>query len=56
MREINLSPFSELMEPEAQFVRVPSRTIKTEQDIDAWLADVKQTLIDALANGPVIVK
>ncbi len=32
---------AELMEPEAQFVKLPNRTIKTEQDVDVWLNDAK---------------
>jgi hypothetical protein len=28
---------AELMEPKAQFVKLPSRTIKTDEDIEAWL-------------------
>ena len=45
----------ELMEPEAQFVKLPSRTIKTEQDIDEWLSDAKAEIKKALKNGPVII-
>lgn len=46
---------AELMEPEAQFVKLPSRTIKTDQDITSWLEDAKQTIQKALKNGPVII-
>jgi len=46
---------AELMEPEAQFVKVPRRTIKTDQDIDAWLNDAKTEIQKAFKNGPVIV-
>mgnify|MGYP003563552329 CR=1 FL=1 len=46
---------AELMEPEAQFVKLPSRTIKTEQDVDAWLTDAKGEIHKALKNGPVII-
>jgi len=46
---------TELMEPEAQFVKLPSRTIKTEQDIDDWLNDAKAEIQKALKNGPVII-
>ncbi|MEA2084647.1 MAG: hypothetical protein U9O82_10530 [Thermodesulfobacteriota bacterium] len=46
---------AELMEPEAQFVKLPSRTIKTKQDIDAWLNDAKNKIQKALKNGPVII-
>jgi hypothetical protein len=46
---------AELMEPKAQFVKLPSRTIKTEEDLEAWLLDAKQTIAQALKNGPVIL-
>ena len=46
---------AELMEPEAQFVKLPSRTIKTDQDIDDWLNDAKAEIQKALKNGPVII-
>ena len=46
---------AELMEPEAQFIKLPQRTIKTEQEIDKWLDDVKTKLQTALKSGPVII-
>lgn len=46
---------AELMEPKAQFVKLPSRTIKTDEDIEAWLLDAKQTIAQALKKGPVIL-
>ncbi|MDL1977100.1 MAG: BREX system P-loop protein BrxC [Deltaproteobacteria bacterium] len=46
---------AELMEPEAQFVKLPNRNIKTEQDIDVWLNDAKGEIQKALKNGPVII-
>ena len=46
---------AELMEPKAQFVKLPSRTIKTDEDIEAWLLDAKQTIALALKSGPVIL-
>jgi hypothetical protein len=46
---------AELMEPEAQFVKLPHRTIKTEPDIDAWLNDAKAEIQKALKSGPVII-
>lgn len=46
---------AELMEPEAQFVKLPSRTIKTDADIEAWLADAKKEIAQALQKGPVIL-
>jgi hypothetical protein len=46
---------AELMEPEAQFVKLPSRTIKTAEDIEAWLLDAKKAIAQALKQGPVIL-
>lgn len=46
---------AELMEPEAQFVKLPNRTIKTEQDVETWLDDAKVEIKKALKNGPVII-
>ncbi len=47
---------AELCEPEAQFVQVPRRTLKTDAEIDAWLEDVKQQLKAALEQGPVVIR
>ncbi|MDX2030912.1 MAG: BREX system P-loop protein BrxC [Blastocatellia bacterium] len=47
---------AELMEPEAQFLRLPSRTIKTDDEIDAWLEDAKKEIQSALKLGPVIIR
>lgn len=47
---------AELMEPQAQFVSVPKRTLKTDTDIDAWLLEVGKTMKDALAKGPVVIR
>ena len=46
---------AELMEPKAQFVKLPHRTIKTDEDVEAWLLDAKQTIAQALKKGPVIL-
>ena len=47
---------AELMEPEAQFIRVPRRTLKTNSDIEEWLSDVERQLSDAIVAGPVIIQ
>lgn len=47
---------AELCEPKAQFIQVPRRTLKTDEEIDAWLEDVKQQLKTALPNGPIVIK
>lgn len=46
---------AELMEPKAQFIKLPSRTIKTDADIDLWLVDAKESIATALKQGPVIL-
>jgi hypothetical protein len=47
---------AELCEPEAEFFQVPRRTLKTDEDVDAWAEDVKQQLKAALQQGPVIIR
>jgi hypothetical protein len=44
------------MEPQAQFIQVPRRTLKTEAEIDTWLEEVKRQLKDALQDGPIIIR
>jgi len=48
---------AELMEPEAVYVKVPSRTLKTPDEIRQWVQDLERTLLDKLekADGPVVV-
>jgi len=48
---------AELMEPEAVYVKVPSRTLKTEDEVREWVKTLEQTLLEKLAasNGPVVV-
>lgn len=47
---------AELLEPKAQFLRVPSRTLRTDAEIDEWLAEVGLEIKKALANGPVVIR
>jgi hypothetical protein len=42
-------------EPTARKVSLPSRTIKSVPELEAWLADAKQQIEKALGDGPVIV-
>ncbi|MFW5874810.1 MAG: BREX system P-loop protein BrxC, partial [bacterium] len=42
-----------LLEPEVKFVKVPRRTLKTQADVDQWVEEVRQKLMDAVENGPV---
>ncbi|SDW37048.1 hypothetical protein SAMN05421882_100921 [Nitrosomonas communis] len=50
------SSAAEMCEPQAQFIQVPRRTLKSDDEIDAWIEDVKQQLKTALQNGPVVIK
>jgi len=47
---------AELCEPQAQFIQVPRRTLKTDEEVDAWVDDVKQQLKAALQNGPIVIR
>lgn len=51
-----LQAAAELMEPEAKFIHLPRRTIKSRDELEAWLAEVKAQLTTALEAGPVIIK
>ncbi|MDD2467996.1 MAG: BREX system P-loop protein BrxC [Desulfobulbus sp.] len=46
---------AELMEPEAQFISLPSCTIKTPEDIDNWVQEARKKIEAALQHGPVIL-
>ena len=46
---------AELCEPQAQFIQVPRRMLKTDEDISAWLEEVAQQLKTALQNGPIVI-
>lgn len=47
---------AELMEPTAKTIHLPSRTLKTDADLNAWLEEARQNLTAALQQGPVIVR
>lgn len=47
---------AKLCEPKAQLIQVPRRTLKTEEEIDAWIDEVKQQVKSALKQGPVVVR
>jgi len=44
------------IEPKSQTVEVSRRTLKTKQDVDAWIAEMKGKLEKAVANGPVVLQ
>ena len=45
-----------ICEPKVQFISVPRRTLKTEDEVDAWAEAVKKDLKAALLYGPVSIK
>jgi len=44
------------LEPQMQTVHIPRRTLKTEQDINAWVQEVSDQLKIALNKGPVVIR
>ena len=46
---------AKLLEPKTQFVQLPRRTLKTEAEIEQWVAEVQAQLTAALAKGPVAI-
>jgi len=47
---------AKLLEPEVQFLHVPSRTLKTVEEVEDWVDEVKEQLMSALEKGPVNVQ
>lgn len=50
------SQAAEMMEPTAKTIHLPSRTLKSEADLEAWLDETRKNLAAALAQGPVIIR
>jgi len=44
---------AELLQPKLQRISLPRKTFETEADVDAWLTEVKQQILDKLSDGPV---
>jgi hypothetical protein len=44
-----------LLEPKTQRVHLASGTLKTEQEVKAWLADTEKDLITKLKSGPIVI-
>ena len=44
-----------LTEPKAQLVFLPKKTLKTDEDVDAWLDEVNKSLKKQIKNGPVVI-
>jgi hypothetical protein len=43
----------QLLQPKLQRISLPRKTFETEADVDAWMAEVKQQILDKLNDGPV---
>jgi hypothetical protein len=50
-----LAKAAKLLEPKAQHVTLPSRTLHSAEDLDSWLAEVRSGIESKLKEGPVIV-
>ena len=44
-----------LLEPEAQNVRLSSGTLKTEKDVEDWVARTQKMLLDKIKQGPLVI-
>ena len=47
---------AELMEPAVQFVNLPRRMLKTEDEIEVWVQEIREQLKSALSEGPIVVQ
>jgi hypothetical protein len=50
-----LAAAAQLLEPKAQTVALPSRTLHSTVDLDAWLSEIRVVVDSKLKDGPVIV-
>jgi len=46
---------AELMEPETVYVKIKSRTLRNPDEVEVWLSELEQMLLDKLQEGPVVV-
>ena len=47
---------AKLLEPKMQVVRLGSATLKSAQDVRDWVARTEKTLLERLAEGPIILE
>lgn len=47
---------AKLCVPDPQVIHVPSRTLQTEADIQAWISEVELRLKSALSKGPIVIQ
>lgn len=43
----------QLLQPKLQRISLPRKTFESEADVDTWLAEVKQQILDKINDGPV---
>jgi hypothetical protein len=46
---------AKLLEPKTQQVHLTSATLKTPEDVKAWIGKTEQDILAKLANGPVVI-
>ncbi len=46
---------AKLLEPKTQYVHLTSGTLKTEQEVKAWLATTEEELMARLKDGPLTI-
>lgn len=46
---------AQLLEPKTQSVRLASGTLKTPEDVEAWLEGTKKDLLQKLKKGPIVI-
>ena len=44
------------LEPKLQMVEIPKRTLKSEEEINRWIEEIRVQLKEKLADGPIIVR
>ena len=42
------------LEPKTQTVTIPRRILKTEEDLNAWLGEIRTAIGPRLSHGPVL--
>jgi hypothetical protein len=52
----SLSAATALLEPKARTLTLPGALLKTEVEVDAWLTKIRDRIVEALLDGPVIPK
>ena len=44
------------LEPKLQMVEIPKRTLKSEEEINRWIEEIRVQLKEKLVDGPIIVR